>query len=210
MASTIKDLLADIKQDAALQLVQTKLSSGEHAESILLELREGMELVGARFETREYYLSDLIMAGAIFKGAMELLEPHLPRSDDGAGLGKVVVGTAKGDIHDIGKNIVAVMLKGAGFEVIDLGVDVPPEKFVSAIRESGAKAVGISALLTTTFDNMKRTVASFEREGLRDGLSVAIGGATVNEEVRKYVGADVVGKDAQSAVEIFKKALIHG
>ncbi|MBI2955542.1 MAG: corrinoid protein [Chloroflexi bacterium] len=202
MAGNLKQLVADLEENAALQAVKQRLAEGEDAAQILAELREGMNLVGSRFETHEYFLSDLVMAGEIFKEAMELVEPHLKHGAAAGGVGKVIIGTAKGDIHDIGKNIVVTMLKGAGFEVFDLGVNVPPERFVEAVQETGAEIVGISALLTIAFDPMKETIAALEKAGLRDKVKVAVGGAPVTEEVRKYVGADLLGKDAQQAVEI--------
>jgi methanogenic corrinoid protein MtbC1 len=160
-----------------------------------------MALVGKRYEENEYYVSDLIMAGEIFKQATALVGTKF---DDSASekRGKVVVGTVKGDIHDIGKDLVVSLLKANGYEVIDLGVDVPAAKYVEAVQSSGAPVVGLSGLLTISFDAMKDTVDALAAAGLRPGVKVMIGGGPVTEQVCAYAGADAVGADAQAAVSL--------
>ena len=162
-----------------------------------------MSEVGARFERQDYFVSDLIMSGEIFKQVGALLEPHLG-SGGGSRLGKIVIGTVKGDIHDIGKDIVVNMLKAAGFEVIDLGVDVPPSRFVDALKESGATVLGLSGLLTLAFDSMKETIREVAAAGMRDKVRIMVGGGPVDGNVCKAVGADEWGRNAQQAVRLAK------
>ncbi len=190
--------MADLDEGKVQELVQAGLAAGESPALLLDACREGMTLIGKRFETGEYYLSDLIMAGEIFKTAAATLVAQGGAS--GPAKGTVVIGTVKGDIHDIGKDIVVTMLRGAGFEVEDLGVDVPPAKFVEAVQATGATVVGLSGLLTISFDPMKETVAALNAAGLP--VKVMIGGGPITEGVREYVGADALGADAQAAVAL--------
>lgn len=199
MGKELAAAMADLDEQKVQELVEAGLAQGVSPHDLLDECREGIGIVGKRFETGEYYLSDLIMAGEIFKGAAALLTAQ-PGSAGGPTKGKIVLGTVKGDIHDIGKDIVATMLRGAGYEVVDLGVDVPAEKFVEAARESGAPVVGMSGLLTISFDPMKETVAALRAAGLP--VKVMIGGGSITEQVREYVGADALGADAQVAVAL--------
>ena len=163
-----------------------------------------MSQVGGRFECQDYFVSDLIMSGEIFKQVGAILEPHLKLGGT-AILGKVVVGTVKGDIHDIGKDIVVNMLKSAGFEVIDLGVDVPAARFVDALKESGATVLGLSGLLTLAFDSMKETIKAIAAAGMRDKVRIMVGGGPVDGNVCKAVGADDWGANAQQAVRLAKQ-----
>jgi len=201
MTDQLKQMMSDLEEEAVLQIVQARLEAGDDPLAILNDCREGMALVGKRYEAGEYYVSDLIMAGEIFKQATALVGTKF---DIGAGekRGVVVVGTVKGDIHDIGKDLVVSLLKANGYEVIDLGVDAPAEKFVAAVQSSGAPVVGLSGLLTISFDAMKDTVAALDAAGLRPGVKVMIGGGPVTEQVRAYAGADAVGADAQAAVAL--------
>ncbi|MEN6481502.1 MAG: cobalamin-dependent protein [Anaerolineaceae bacterium] len=199
MSDALAIAISDLEEAKVLQLVNESLAAGTDPISILASCRDGMALVGKRYESGEYYVSELIMAGELFKQANALLAPYFG-ANGGATKGKVVVGTVKGDIHDIGKDLVVGMLKAGGFEVIDLGVDVPVEKFVAAVKESGAKVVGLSGLLTVGFDAMKETIAAFKAAGLP--VKVMIGGGPVTEQVREYVGADAMGNDAQAAVSL--------
>ena len=198
MASELTMAMADLDEQRVQELVKAGLAAGVSPNALLDECREGMTLIGQRFETGEYFLSDLIMAGEIFKGAAADLAAQGGTS--GPTRGKVVMGTVKGDIHDIGKDIVVTMLRGANYEVTDLGVDVEPTKFVAAVRETGATVVGMSGLLTISFDPMKETVAALKAAGLP--VKVMIGGGPVSEQVREYVGADALGVDAQAAVAL--------
>jgi methanogenic corrinoid protein MtbC1 len=201
MSDQLATAMADLEEAMVLKLVQQRLGVGENPMAILTSCREGMVLVGKRFEAGEYWVSDLIMAGEIFKQVSGLLSPRL-KADDIGKRGKVVIGTVKGDIHDIGKDIVVSLLKAANYEVRDLGVDVPPQKVVDAVKETGATVVGLSGLLTVAFDSMKETVAALAAAGLRPKVKVMIGGGSVLEEVQQYTGADAWGTDAQSAVSL--------
>ncbi len=196
--------MINLDEDKVYDLVDKKVDKGENPLDIIKECNDGMFEIGQLFEKNEYYLSELIMAGEIFKSVMSKLEPMLGEADlaNQPSKGTVVLGTVKDDIHDIGKDIVISMLKGTGYEVVDLGVDVPADKFVNAARETGAKLVGVSCLLNFTFPEIKKVVDELEAAGLRDQVKVMIGGAPCNEDVRKFAGADFYGKDAASAVSI--------
>ncbi len=200
----ITNALADLNEDQVLQLVQKALQEGIAPADVLKACQEGMNQVGARFECKDYFVSDLIMSGEIFKQVGAILEPHL-KVGGTAYLGKVAVGTVKGDIHDIGKDIVVNMLKSAGFEVIDLGVDVPAARIVDALKESGAPVLAMSGLLTLAFDSMKETIELLKKEGMRDKVKVMVGGAPVDASVCRAVGADDWGADAQAAVRLAKQ-----
>ena len=201
MSDQLKQMMSDLEETAALKIVQDRLDANDDPLVILNDCREGMALVGKRYEEGEYYVSDLIMAGEIFKQATALVGTKF-QIDASEKRGVVVVGTVQGDIHDIGKDLVVSLLKANGYEVIDLGVDVPPAKFVEAVQASGAPVVGLSGLLTISFDAMKDTVAALDAAGLRPGVKVMIGGGPVTEQVRAYAGADAVGADAQAAVTL--------
>ncbi|MCL5951566.1 MAG: cobalamin-dependent protein [Chloroflexi bacterium] len=183
----------------ALNLVKEQLDHGVDPLAILASCREGMAAVGRRCEAGEYFVSELIMAGELLKEASRLLNPHI-KTDGDRGRGKVVIGTVKGDIHDIGKDIVVNLLNATGYEVIDLGVDVPVDRFVEAVRVSGTAVVGLSCLLTVSFDAMRATVDELKNAGLRSKVKVMIGGGPIAEQVRQHVGADAFGADAQAAV----------
>jgi methanogenic corrinoid protein MtbC1 len=164
-----------------------------------------MVAVGELFSKCEYFISQLIFSAEILKGVMKRLDPVLQGAAGTGPEGKVVIGTVKGDIHDIGKNIVVTLLQGSGFNVIDLGVDVPAEKFVDTLKESGAGVLGMSALLNFTYPEMKNVVDAVTAAGLRDKVKIIIGGAPVNEQVREFTGADFAAKDAVAGVEICKR-----
>jgi 5-methyltetrahydrofolate--homocysteine methyltransferase len=173
----------------------------------LEQCREAVEKVGKQFEIGKYFLPELVMAGEMLKKISKMTEPFVKQDADQniERIGKVVIGSVKGDIHDIGKDMVIFMLDVNGFEVHDLGVDVPPEEFVAAIRQTQPQIVGMSALLTTVFESFKNTVAAIKDAGLRDEVKIMIGGGTVTDDVRKYSGADAYGKDALAAVNLSKK-----
>jgi methanogenic corrinoid protein MtbC1 len=168
---------------------------------IVNELSKGMEQVGQLFKDDEYALGELIYSGEIFKGAMEKVKPFL-KEGDGKPLEKVIMGTVEGDIHDLGKNIVITLLECSGFQVIDLGVDVPASKFVDAVKETGVKLVGMSLLLTTAMDSMRQAIRSLEGAGLRNNIKIMIGGAPMSERFKEEVGADFYGRDAVEALAI--------
>ncbi len=198
------EAIADLKEEEALKIVKDRLNGGEDPLKILEEARKGLEIVGNRFATGEYFIPDLIYSGEIMKQITEMVKPLISQTTEAKKLGKIVIGTVAGDIHDIGKNIVVFMLEVNGFEVYDLGVDVPPERFVEKVKETQAPILGLSGFLTLAFDSMKRTIEALKEAGLRDKVKVMIGGGQVTDEVRKYTGADAYGKDAMAAVSLAK------
>ncbi len=209
MLERVTAALAELEEDEVLRLVGEGLEGGTEPLALLRACQEGMIRVGERFEAADYFVSDLMMSGEIFKQVSELLRPHLA-ADGSASAGAAVVGTALGDIHDIGKDIVVNMLRSSSIDVTDLGVDVAPARFVEAVRETDATVVGISGLLTLSFDSMRLTVEALEQAGLRDKVRVMVGGGPVDASVSKLVGADDWGADAQAAVRIAKRWLEEG
>ena len=205
MAGNLVSTLADLKEKEALKIVEDRLKAGEEPLKILGDARQGMEIVGKRFANSEYFIPDLVYSGEILKEITELVKPKLTKAAETKRSGKVVFGTVAGDIHDIGKNIVVFMLDVNGFEVYDLGVDVPAQKFVEKIKESGAPIVGLSGFLTLAYDSMKQTIEAIKDAGMRDKVKVMIGGGQITEEVMKYTGADAYGKDAMVGVSLAKK-----
>jgi 5-methyltetrahydrofolate--homocysteine methyltransferase len=201
VSEKIAALIAEVEEDKTLEEVRKALDEGTDPLSLVGALRDGMSVVGDRYEAREYFLPDLILSAEIFKEAIALIEPRL-QGDNIATKGTVVIGTVQGDIHDIGKNIVATMLKCNGYDVHDLGVDVPPQAFVEKAKETGSGLVAMSGLLTLAFDAMKDTVDALAEAGLRDKLKIIIGGGPVNEKVLEYSGADAYGKDPSEAVKL--------
>jgi methanogenic corrinoid protein MtbC1 len=197
--------LADLKEEEALKIVEEKLNANEDPFKILEDVRLGMEIVGNRFAKNEYFISDLLYAGEILRVVTEKVKPKLAIAKETKLLGKVIIGSVAGDIHDIGKNIVVFMLEVNGFKVYDLGVDIPPEKFVEKIKETGANIVGLSGFLALAFDAMKETVQAIKDAGLRDKVKIMIGGGQITEDIRKYTGADAYGKDAMAGVSLAKK-----
>ena len=192
---------------ATLELVKQALANGLPAEQILNEgLIAAMAHVGKLFEEGEYYVPEMLIAARAMKGGLELLRPALAAAKVQA-IGKIVIGTVQGDLHDIGKNLVAMMMEGAGFEVIDLGVDVTPEKFVEAINAHQPQLVGCSALLTTTMPKMKATINAIERAGIRSRVKVLVGGAPVTARYASEIGADAYAPDASAAASIAKSLL---
>ena len=164
-----------------------------------------MELAGKRFEKEEYFIPDLVLAGEIIKGISEIVKPLLKKGESSIKKGKVLIGTVAGDIQDIGKDIVTFMLDVSGFDVLDLGIDVPASTFVEKTREFQPRIVGLSGFLTLAFNSMKKTVEALEKAGLRDRVKVMIGGGQIDDEVRKYVHADAYWKDAVAAVNLCRQ-----
>jgi methylmalonyl-CoA mutase cobalamin-binding domain/chain len=197
--------IADLKEDEVKKIVQAKINSGADPISIVDECRQGMEIVGERYKNKEYFLGELIMSGEIFKEAMAAVEPRLKAGTSEKPIAKMVLGTAKGDIHNIGKDIVATLLKAAGFEIYDVGIDAAPEVFVNKLRETDATILGISGLLTPSFESMKQTVQAVQDAGLRDKVKIIVGGGIVTDVVCKYVGADAFTDDAPEGVDLCKK-----
>jgi len=191
MNSELFDAIVELREKDVLRIVKEKIACGEDPLAIVECCREAVSVVGDRFAKNEYFLSELFMAAEIFKEAMAILEPEIhKRTSFEKKIGKVVVGTVSGDVHDVGKNIVISMLSANGFDVYDLGVDVPSEEFVKKIREVNPEIVAMSGLVTISWDSMKQTVEAIKEAGLRDKIKIIIGGGTINEEIAKYVGAD--------------------
>ena len=195
--------IADLELEEIAPLVQEGLDAGETATDLLGGMCIGMSKVGELFEEGEYYLADLVLAGEVMKEGLAVLEPHLEAGSQGQ-KGTVVLCTVKGDIHDIGKNLVATMLSSSGFKVIDLGVDVPESAIVEAVRTNGATGIGLSVLLTSMVDSISEVVSALNAAGLRDGVKIAIGGACTTPELAEKMGVDAIGRDAVEAVRIFE------
>ncbi len=188
-------------------LVEQALAEGIDAKVILNDgLLDGMMTIGGKFKRNEVFVPEVLVAARAMNAGMTILEPKLIEIGNEP-IGKAVVGTVKGDLHDIGKNLVVMMFKGAGFEVIDLGVDVEPEVFVAKAEENGADVIGMSALLTTTMQNMKETIDVLNAKGLRDKYIVMVGGAPINDSFAEEIGADFYTADAASAAEMAKAAV---
>jgi methanogenic corrinoid protein MtbC1 len=205
MARDLVKTLADLKEQEVVKIVEDRLNAKEDPLKILEDARKGMEIVGKRFANSEYFIPDLVYSGEILKSVTELVKPKLSKGEETRKLGKIVFGTVAGDIHDIGKDIVVFMLDVNGFQVYDLGVDVPAQKFVDKVKETGSSMLGLSGFLTLAFDSMKQTVDAMNAAGLRDKVKVMIGGGQITEEVRQYTGADAYGKDAMAGVSLARK-----
>ncbi|MGE5257550.1 MAG: corrinoid protein [Hyphomicrobiales bacterium] len=203
----IGDALIACDAARVLELVKSGLSQGVPAKDLLNRgLIAGMDLVGERMEKEEMFIPEVLMAAKAMSAAVEVLKPLLAESDVGTP-GKVVIGTVKGDLHDIGKNLVAMMLESAGLEVYNLGVDVAPEKFVSEVKARNANILALSALLTTTMPIMKETVAAVAKAGIRSKVKILIGGAPVTQAYATQIGADGYAPDAGSATKLAKSLL---
>ena len=201
----LKNAVIKGDQNTAKEITAAALAEGMGPELILKTgLIAGMNVIGAAFKKNEVYVPEVLIAARAMKMAMEILEPKLVEAGVEP-VGTVVIGTVKGDLHDIGKNLVAMMLKGAGFNVVDAGTDVAPDKFVATVKDSGAKLAGLSALLTTTMPQMEETVKAFKDAGL--DAKVMIGGAPVTQDYADKIGAQGYAPDAASAVDIAKELL---
>jgi methanogenic corrinoid protein MtbC1 len=205
MSKELVNAIADMEEEQALDLAKELLASKTDPLLILDDCRSAMEIVGQRYEAGTYFLPELLLAGEMLAEIGAIVKPELSKSQEVKRQGKILIGTVKGDIHDIGKNIVTFMLDANGFEVKDLGVDVPAEKFVEAIKEFQPQVVGLSGFLTLAFDSMKNTVDAIQAAGLRDGIKIMVGGGPVSEEVRNFTGADGYGRDAMAGVTLAKQ-----
>src|SRR5574339_301478 len=203
MSQKLIDAITDMREEGALKITTQLLDGGTDPVSILDACREAMGIIGKRFETGECFISELILAGEMLSQISTIIKPRLQQNGGTKKIGKVVLGTVEGDIHDIAKDIVGFMLDVNGFEVTDLGVDVPPARFVEAVKQTGAKVVGLSGFLTLAFDPMKYTVQALKDAGLTD-VKIMIGGGQIDENIRQYTGADAYGKDAMAAVALAK------
>ncbi len=199
--------LSQGKMDEVKKLTQAALEEGESAETILKEgLISALDRIGVRFKSGEVYIPEVLIAARAMHAGMDILKPILSKST-GSVAGKVLIGTVKGDLHDIGKNLVIMMLEGGGFEVVDLGIDVPSSKFIEAIQTHHPQVVGMSALLTTTMIEMKNTLQAVEQAGLRNQVKMIVGGAPVTSKFAKDIGADGYAPDAASAVDLVRSLL---
>lgn len=203
MSKELIEAIIDMREEDAVALSTQLLDSGVSPYDVLDDCRAAMTIIGERFETGEAFIPELILAGEILGQISDVVKPRMQQGAESKKIGKVVLGTVQGDIHDIAKDIVGFMLDINGFEVTDLGVDVTPAQFVEAVKQSGAKIVGLSGFLTLAFEPMKYTVQALKDAGLTD-VKVMIGGGQIDESIRQYTAADAYGKDAMAAVAIAK------
>ncbi len=201
---SITDAMVNMREEEVVEEARQILDGGGDPLKLMEQCREAMGIVGKRFEEGQYFLPELILAGEMLRTVSTMVQEKLGKESHVQRSGKVVVGTVEGDIHDIGKDIVVFMLDAGGFDVLDLGIDVPPEKFVAAIRDFKPQVVGLSGFLTLAFDSMKVTVDAIKEAGLRDQVKIMIGGGQMDEHVREYCGADACGADAVAAVTLSK------
>jgi methanogenic corrinoid protein MtbC1 len=205
MSERLVNAIADMKEEEALNIVKKMVEDGSEPAAILDAARNAMDIVGQRYEKGTYFLPELMLAGEMMSQITDLIKPELAKLPAIERLGKVLIGTVDGDIHDIGKNIVTFMLDVNGFEVLDLGVDISPQRFVEAVGKFQPQVVGLSGFLTLAFDAMKETIEAIKEAGLRDGVKIMVGGGQVNDEISEYAGADAYGKDAMAGVSLAKK-----
>ena len=205
MSEELVRAIADMREEEAIALARQLLAGGTRPTAVLDDCRAAMQIVGKRFEQGQYFIPELILAGEMFKAIAAEAKPYLSEGGNAARKeGKVLIGTVKGDIHDIGKDIVSFMLDVNGFEVKDLGVDVAPETFVSEVKAFAPDVVALSGFLTLSYDAMRETVQALKAAGLRDRVKIMVGGGTVDQQVCTYAGADAFGADAMAAVSLAK------
>jgi methanogenic corrinoid protein MtbC1 len=208
---SLSQLIANLEEQSTLDGVRKRLDAGDEPKTILEALNAGMNIVGENYTSGEYFLAELVMAAEIFKGAMEILEPAFEADPGGREVaGKLVIGTVKGDLHDIGKNIFVGLARNAGFQVSDLGIDVKPETFIEHVRKDGADLVGLSGILTLSLEPMQETVALLKETGLRDQVKVIIGGLAIDELWSKRVGADAFTDDAYEGLRMIERFMGEG
>ena len=207
--SQLARLVADLEEDTVLELVQQRLDVGDDPLQIIDECNEGMRLVGQRYEQGEYFVAGLIMSGEIFREVVEFVQPLIEKQSQGNASGRVMVGTVAGDIHDIGKNMFGMLLSCHGFDVIDLGVDVPPDVVATKAVEVKPDIIGLSGLITASFESMKNTVTALRAHAKAHNLSfpIIIGGGMIDEQVCQYVGADYWMPDAMAGVRLCEDLL---
>jgi 5-methyltetrahydrofolate--homocysteine methyltransferase len=193
-----------MREEDAVRTATEMLGKGTNPLDVLESCREAMGIIGQRFEAGDCFVPELIFAGEILRQISDVVKPKMTQTADVKKIGRVVIGTVEGDIHDIGKDIVTFMLDVNGFDVKDLGVDVPAAKFVETVKEFKPQVVGLSGFLTLAYDPMKNTVQALKDAGLRDKVKVMIGGGQIDEQIRQYTGADAYGKDAMAAVSLAK------
>lgn len=208
MSEKLIEAIVNMKEKEAIDITKELIDGGEDPSAVLKACKDAMTVVGERFEEGEYFLPELVMAGEILTQISDIVKPKMTGSIESEYIGKVIVGTVEGDIHDIGKDLVIFMLDVNGFEVLDLGIDVPPQKIVDAIKDFQPAVVGLSGFLTLAFDSMKATIDAIDEAGLRDKIKIMIGGGQIDDEIRKYSGADAYGSDAIDAVKLSKQWII--
>jgi 5-methyltetrahydrofolate--homocysteine methyltransferase len=205
MDSDLVTLIAELKKQEAIQLTEQRLQAGEDPLKILDDSRKAMQIVGGRFSDGTYFIPDLVYSGKILGEIADILKPGLSQMPESKKLGKIVIGTVVGDLHDIGKDLVTFMLDVNGFDVYDLGIDVQPQTFVEKIKEIQPDIIGMSGFLTSVYQAMKDTVDAIAEAGLRDTVKIMIGGGVMDDEIKKYSGADAYGPDAMAAVGLARK-----
>lgn len=206
MLEELFNRIVDMDEEGAVSMAKEYLEGGGDAKKLLETCRDAMGVIGQKFEKGEYFLSELILGGEIFKNIMEFTLPKIKGGDDKK-LGKIVLGTVKEDVHNIGKDIFKVFAEASGFEVIDIGIDTPEEKFVEAVKEHKPDIVGMSCLITAGVASMKRTVDALKEAGLREGIKIIVGGGRVDEGVKQYAGADAWADDAAKGVRLCKELM---
>jgi len=207
MSLDLREAIVALKMDEVVREVKTRTELGQNPIGILEECQQGMSIVGERFEKGDFFLAELILSGEIFKKASAILEPYLAKAGPTEQRGKVVMATVKGDIHDLGKNIVVTLLKAHGFEVHDLGVDVNPKVIVTKVKEIKPEFLGLSCLMTPALKVMKETADMLAAENLRECVKVMVGGGVTTPQVKEYVGADYQSIDAMGAVTYCRRVI---
>jgi methanogenic corrinoid protein MtbC1 len=202
MSQKLIDAITEMREEDVVDITNELLDAGASPADILNACKDAMEVIGKRFEEGEAFIPELMLAGEMMSAITDILKPRMAEESSEDKIGKIVVGTVEGDIHDIAKDIVCFMLDLNGFDVTDLGVDVPPAKFVESVKETGATIVGLSGFLTLAYDPMKDTVAALKEAGL--DVKIMIGGGQIDEQIRDYTGADAYGRDAMAAVALAK------
>jgi 5-methyltetrahydrofolate--homocysteine methyltransferase len=202
---TFIDEIVELNEEKVVELVKERLKNNEDPLEIMDDVKEAMKTIGDKFSNKEYFLPELIMSGEILRLIFEEIGPTLKEKQTSDFKGKVLLGTVAGDIHDIGKDVVKFMLDANGFEVLDLGVDVPADKFIESLKEFKPKVLALSGFLTLAFDSMKEIIEKLKTAGLRDSVKIMIGGGTVDERIVEYVGADAYGESAVDAVNMATK-----
>ena len=208
MNDELINAMGDLQRAKVIELVKKEIEKGTKPLKIIEWLSQGVKIVGDLFEKKEYFLAELITGGDIFQDAFEELKPILEKEDiKTQAKGKIVFGTVKGDIHDIGKNIVITILRASGFYVEDVGVDVPAEKFIESVKQMNADILGLSALLTMAIESVKEIIKLLEKDNLRDKIKIIVGGSAFTENIAEKLGVDAYGKDPQEAVKKCEKLL---
>jgi methanogenic corrinoid protein MtbC1 len=210
VSQALIEAIAGIQEDEALKIAQDLLEGGTEPQDVLDHCRQGMEIIGVKFEKGEYFMPELIMSGEILAKISEMAKPMMKKDAEHKTLGKIVIGTVEGDIHDLAKDIVVFMLEIGGFEVHDVGVDVPPAVFVAKLQEVGANILGLSGFLHLASESMQKTIEALKIAGMRDDVKVMIGGGQIDDFLKEFTGADDWGNNAMAAVSIAKRWATEG